>query len=120
MLKKTFEWTDFDGKERKEDFYFNLNKAEAMEWELSLDGGLVQHIEKIAAAQDGPAMVALFKKLILKSYGVKSPDGKRFIKSEELSKEFEQMEPYSILFMELSTSAEAAEIFVNGIIPQVD
>lgn len=120
MLKKTFTWTDFDGNERTEDFYFNLNKAEAMEWELSYDGGLIKHIERIVAAKDGPELGALFKKLILKTYGVKSPDGKRFIKSEELSKEFEQMEPYSILFMELSTSAEAAEIFINGVVPQQD
>ena len=120
MLKKTITFTDYNGTERTEDFYFNLTKAEAIEWEVSLDGGLVQHIEKIAAEQNGPKMFELFKELIMRSYGQKSPDGRRFIKSDELRTEFQQTEAYSILYTELSSDAGAAEIFVNGIIPQVD
>lgn len=88
-----------------------------MEMELSTTGGLAEQIRKIVSAQDVPAIIKIFKELILKSYGVKSPDGKRFIKSEELATEFSQTEAYSQLFMELSTDADAAAAFVNGIVP---
>ena len=117
MLKKTITYTDYNGVERKEDFYFNLTKAEVMEMEMSTSGGLAEMIQRIVAAQDAPAIIKIFKDLVLKAYGVKSPDGKRFIKSEEIKKEFEQTEAYSILFMELATDADAAAKFINGIVP---
>lgn len=117
MLKKTITYTDYNGVERKEDKYFNLSKAELMEMEMSTAGGFAEMIQKIVDAQDTPSIVKIFKELILKAYGEKSPDGKRFIKSEELSTEFAQTEAYSVLFMELATDAEAASAFVNGIVP---
>lgn len=117
MLKRTIEFTDYNGNQRKEDFYFNLNQAEITEWELSLDGGLMEHINRISAAQDGPEIVQLFKDVILKTYGEKSPDGRRFIKSQELRDNFSQTEAYSILFMELSSDAEKAAAFINGVLP---
>ena len=117
MLKKTIAYTDYNGVERKEDFYFNLSKAEVMEMELSTTGGLAEMIKRIVAAQDQPAIIKVFKDLILKAYGEKSPDGKRFIKSPELSDAFAQTEAYSILFMELATNDEAAAKFINGIVP---
>lgn len=120
MLKKTFTYTDFNGVERTEDHYFNLSKAELMEMELSTTGGLAEMINKIVAAQDAPAIVKMFKELVLKAYGQKSADGRRFIKSQELSDEFSQTEAYSQLFMELATDADAAAQFVNGIVPAMD
>lgn len=118
MLKKTITYTDYNGNERKEDFYFNLNKAEIAEMELEVKGGMSAMLQEITAAQDTPSLIKVFKNLILKSYGKKSPDGIRFIKSQELRDEFEQSEAYSELFMELATNADAASEFVNGIIPQ--
>lgn len=117
MRKETITYTDYNGVERTEDHFFNLSKAEIMEMELSIDGGLSETINRIINAKDVPALIKLFKKLLLDSYGVKSPDGKRFIKSEELSTEFAQTEAYSQLFMKLATDADAASAFVNGIIP---
>lgn len=117
MLKKTITYTDYDGQTRTEDFYFNLTRAELTEMELSATGGLEATINHIVNARDGARIVALFKDLILRSYGQKSLDGKRFIKSAELSEEFSQTEAYVELFMELSTNAEAAAAFVNGIVP---
>lgn len=117
MLKKTMTYTDYNGIERTEDHFFNLSKAEIMEMEMSTTGGLAEMIKRIVAAQDQPAIIKIFKELILKAYGVKSPDGKRFIKSDEISLEFSQTEAYSQLFMELATDADAAAAFVNGIIP---
>jgi len=120
MLKKTFTYTDYNGVERTEDHYFNLSKAELMEMELSTTGGLAEMINKIVAAQDAPAIVKIFKELVLKAYGQKSADGRRFIKSKELADEFAQTEAYSQLFMELATDADAASKFVNGIVPVMD
>ena len=88
--------------------------------EMSISGGLTEMINRIVAAQDAPAIVKIFKELVLKAYGVKSPDGKRFIKSDELATEFAQTEAYSQLFMELATDADAASAFVNGIVPNVE
>ena len=117
MLKKTITYHDYNGVEYTQDFYFNLSKAEIMEMEMGTTGGLAEMITKIVAAQDAPAIIKIFKDLILKSYGEKSADGKRFIKSNEISTAFTQTEAYSELFMELATDAEAAAAFVNGIIP---
>ena len=118
MLKKTIKYTDYDGNEREEDFYFNLNKAEVTEMELSKQGGLSEYIKRIVAAQDAPSLVELFKELICKSYGEKSVDGKRFVKSKELTEEFTQTEAYAELFVELASNAEEATKFVNGIMPK--
>ena len=117
MLKKTIAYEDYNGVSRKEDYYFNLSKAEVMEMEMGTTGGMGEMIRRIVAAQDTPTLISIFKDLILKSYGEKSADGKRFIKSRELSEAFSQTEAYSILFMELATNAGAASDFVNGIMP---
>jgi len=117
MLKQTIKYTDFNGVEREEDFYFNLTKAEITEMELSTKGGLTETIQRVINTEDTPEIIKIFKGLILKSYGEKSPDGKRFIKSEEMSKAFEQTEAYSELFMKLATDDKAAAAFINGIVP---
>ena len=117
MLKKTITYIDYNGVERTEDFYFNLSKAEVLELEMGTTGGLTEMINKIVAAQDVPTLIKVFKDLVLRAYGEKSPDGKRFIKSDEIRDAFSQTEAYSNLFMELATDAEAASKFFNGIIP---
>lgn len=124
MLKKTIKYTDYNGTQREEDFYFNLTKAELMEMEMSTSGGLAEMIQNIVKAQDAPAIIKIFKDLVLKAYGEKSLDGKRFMKVDEngtpLSIAFSQTEAYSNLFMELATNTEAASEFVNGIVPKMD
>lgn len=117
MLKKTIKFVDYNGVEREEDFYFNLTKAEISEMELEIPGGMSEMLKRITATKDTPSLVKIFKDLILRSYGVKSDDGRRFIKSEELKTEFSQTEAYSNLFMELATNADAASAFINGIVP---
>ena len=117
MLKKIITYTDYNGIERTEPFYFNLSKAELMEMELGVTGGMTEMLDNIIAAKDAPSLMKTFKEMIMKAYGVKSDDGKRLIKSEELSIAFTQTEAYSVLFMELITDDKAAADFVNGIIP---
>jgi hypothetical protein len=117
MFKKTITYLDYNGLEIKEDFYFNLTKAEIMEMQLQKSGGFAEKIQKVVDAKDVPELVSIFKELILKSYGVKSDDGKRFIKTDKVREEFTQTEAYSDLYVELATNADSASAFVNGIIP---
>lgn len=117
MHKEVIKYTDYDGNERSETFYFNLSKAEITEMELSVTGGLSESLKSIVEKKDVPNTIAVIKDIILKSYGVKSPDGKRFMKSKELSEEFSQTEAYSELFMKMLSDAEYASDFMNSIIP---
>ena len=117
MLKKTITYKDYDGNERTENFWFNLSKAECMEMELSTNGGMQKMIEKIISEKDQTKIVKIFKDIILKSYGEKSPDGKHFYKSPEISAGFASTEAYSELFMELATNADAAAAFMNAVLP---
>lgn len=117
MYKKTITYTDYDGNERTEDFYFHLNKAELFEYEFLTNGGTSTLINKIISEKDQPRLVKLFKELILMSYGEKSLDGKRFVKNKELTDAFTQTEAYSNLFMELAVDEKSAAEFVNGIMP---
>ena len=119
MLKKTMTYTDYDDVERTEDFYFNLSKAEVAEMEMSEYGGLSNLLKKIVQEKDTKRIIEMFKDLILRSYGEKSQDGKRFVKNQELRDAFSQTEAYSELFMELAGNAEAAAAFVNGITPVI-
>lgn len=115
MIKLPIKYEDYEGVTREEMFYFHLNKAELLTMEMEEEGGLKKHLEKIIQAKDSKAIIAEFKKLIKLAYGVKSPDGKRFMKSEELWLEFEQTEAYSELFIKLAMDSEEAAKFVNGI-----
>lgn len=121
MLKKNIKYTDYNGVEREEDFYFNLSKAELMEMEMGTAGGLAEMIQKIVKSQDTASIIKVFKDIILKAYGEKSEDGKMFVKVSEtgtkLSVGFSQTEAFSQLFMELATDADAAAKFIKGIIP---
>jgi len=118
MLKKTVTYTDYDGNERTEDFYFNLTRAEITEMEASHNGGLTKMLQKIVSTQDTKRIVEVFKDLVLRAYGEKSLDGKRFIKNQEIRDGFSQTEAYSDIFMELASDADLAAAFVNEIIPK--
>lgn len=118
MLKKAIKYVDYNGQEREETFFFNFTKAEIAELELSTTGGLVQMIQSIIETKDNSKIIETFKSLILKAYGEKSPDGRRFIKSPELSKAFSETEAYSELFIELATNPDAASAFMKAVVPQ--
>jgi hypothetical protein len=120
MFKKEIEYQDFNGQQRKEMFYFNLSKAELMEMELSTQAGMEEMIKMLIATKDNAKIVQTFKDLILRSYGIKSEDGTRFIKTPELREAFEQSNAYSELFMEILSSSEAQVAFINGVINGVN
>lgn len=117
MLKKVVEFTDYLGRSRKRECFFNLNKAEIYEKEYSVQGGLTGILKKIVETEDQPELIRIFKELLLQSYGEISADGIEFVKSEELSRKFEQSAAYPVLFMELASNSKAAAEFVNGVMP---
>ena len=117
MIKKTYEYKDLEGRTHVEDHYFALSKAELAEWELTTDGGMREYLTRIVEEGNPKVIIAAFKDLLMRSYGKRSEDGRRFIKSDALSLEFMQTEAYSELFIELVTDAKAAAEFVRGIVP---
>lgn len=117
MLKKTITYTDYDGNQRTEDFFFNLSKAEVLEMEMGINGGMTKLIQRLVAEQDMERITKTFKDIILKAYGEKSLDGKYFEKSEEISRRFSQTGAYDELFLELLDPDKCA-LFINGILPQ--
>lgn len=120
MFKKVIKYQDFNGVDREETFHFNLSKAELMEMELSTQAGVEEMIRVLIATKDNAKIMQIFKDLILKSYGIKSEDGTRFIKSKELREAFEQSNAYSELFMEMISNPEMQAAFINGVISGVN
>lgn len=118
MLKKSITYEDLEGNKVTEDFYFNLNKGELLELEITAGKkGFAEMLKAIVASEDGKAIVENFKMIILKAYGKKSEDGKRFIKNQDLRDEFEQSDAYSELFVSLISDAGEGARFVNGVVP---
>ena len=118
MLKKTITYTDYDGMERTEDFWFNLSKTELTKLDAELPGGLLGVLRKIIDKKDRKALVDFIETLILRSYGEKTLDGKRFVKTPEMAEEFMQTPAYDELFMSILSDTDSQTNFINGVIPQ--
>lgn len=119
MKVETFKYVDYNGNERIEEWRFNLTRTEVVGMDLEFKGGLEANLNMLIAEQDGHRLHDFFRKFILSSVGKKSPDGRRFIKSQEIRDEFEQTPAYDELFVRLITDADAAAEFLNGVIPNV-
>lgn len=118
MYKKSVTYVDFNDVERTEDFYFNFTKAELTDMNLTVEGGLEQLLKKIVDFKDIPSLIRFFKELVLKSYGEKSPDGRRFMKTPEITESFSQTQAYSDIYMEFVTDTDSAIEFVKKIMPK--
>ena len=118
MLKKTITYTDYDGMERTEDFWFNLSKTELTKLDAELPGGVLGVLRKIIDKKDRKALVDFIETLILRSYGEKTLDGKRFVKTPDMAKEFMQTPAYDELFMSILSDTDSQTSFINGVIPQ--
>lgn len=117
MIKKTYTYSDYNGVQCTEDFYFNLSKTELIEMDSEYPEGFSERIKQVMESDDKKEMIRIFKDLILRSYGKKSEDGKRFIKSKEITEGFEQSPAFDEIFMEIGFNSESASNFVNGLIP---
>lgn len=120
MLKKTMTYVNFDGIEITEDFYFNLTKAEVVFYETKVDGGLSSHFEKIVKSKNNPEIIQLFQEFVDMTYGEKSPDGKKFLKSKDILANFKATEAYSDLIMEMFTNPTFASEFVEKVLPKAE
>lgn len=117
MYKKTIKYTDYNGVECTEDFYFNLSATELMTMEVSTNGGLAEKIIKASKSNDVKTIFEVITEFIKKSYGVRSEDGKRFDKNPKHFEEFQQSPAYDALFMELVTDDTKASEFINNVVP---
>ena len=120
MYVKPISYIDYDGVQHTDKFYFNISKAELIEMDASETGGLTKRLQEIVDANETADIFKRVKSIILKAYGRKSPDGKRFIKSPEMSQEFEQTEAYSELIMEFMQNPKSFEEFMRHTLPKVD
>lgn len=118
MLKKEITYDDFNGDTATETLYFNLTKSEMLELDADHIDGLEATIKRITQTNDRQGLIREFKRIIMMSYGQKSPDGKRFVKTDELRQEFQQTAAYDALFMELATNDKSAAAFMKGILPK--
>lgn len=118
MVKERITYTDYNGNERTEDFYFDLSEAELAEWQYSHDGGLREYLRKIVDADDQKQIIGYFKEILLKSYGIKSDDGRSFLKTDDIRLRFESSPAYSQIFMKLANDEAKAGAFINGIMPK--
>lgn len=118
MIKKRIKYEDFDGVEREEDFYFNLTKTELVKWNYSESGGLEEAVKKIIDTKDAKELLKIYDKIITMSYGVKSPDGKKFVKSEEITNDFKDTNAYDVMFIEYLSHPESFNAFIDGIMPK--
>lgn len=120
MYAEKIKYTDYNGIEREEAFYFELSEAEVMEMDLITPGGLGQMLQNIVASNDAAGMITQFKKILLSAYGEKSPDGRHFIKNKQATENFEYSPVYSIMFMKLATDADYAQKFIDSVIPKTN
>lgn len=118
MIKKTVTYKDLNGKERTETFYFHYFESEIMDMEMSEEGGLAERIQRIIDAKDQASLLKVIKKFVIDAYGVKSDDGRRFTKSQEVKDAFVECPAYSKIYMELLTNDELAAEFVNKVVPE--
>ena len=119
MYKITKKYTDFNGVEKEEDFYFNLTRADILKMELSEDGGMDKRLDRLVKTQDIKEAIKVFEGLLLLSYGIKTDDG-RFVKSEEARQRFMSSAAYSEIYFDLATNPDEAQKFVEGVVPKFE
>lgn len=117
MLRKEVKYKDFDGNDRKDVLWFHLNEVEITEMDLETSGGLVKYMESIIDTNDVNQLIAIFKDLLIRSYGERSMDGKHFYKDDKIRNEFVSSAAYPVLYMEMVSDADKAVEFINGIVP---
>lgn len=115
MFKQNISYIDFNGVERKEDFYFHLSLPEVTRLEAEIGQSMEVHVKNLVANQDLKTLIDFLEKMILNSYGRKTSDGKSFLKSKELRQEFEYSQAYAELFEMLLTNPELAKQFGEGV-----
>lgn len=117
MLKKTITYKDLDGNEVTDDFYFHISKSELVKLHVSAGEGFRDYLMNVVNSGDGGKIIEEFERILRLAYGVRSADGKSFLKRPGAFEEFQGTDAYDQLFMQLVTNAQASAEFVNGIVP---
>ena len=119
MITKRITYIDYNGNERTENFDFHLNKVEALDFAMSIDGNLTDYVKECVEKDNKVALIGMVKTIVEKAYGKRSEDGRRFMKSEEISRSFIETEAYAILMTELVSDSEKAAEFINGALAEI-
>lgn len=117
MYKKNITYTDFNGDERTDAFYFNLSDAEILELQVGYGGDMSRIMSNMLEKRDAKGLLGIITDLIRTSYGEKSSDGKRFMKNQEVKDSFVTTDAYSKLVLELLNDEKEFEKFMTNVIP---
>ncbi len=120
MITKKIKYVDFNGTEREEEFLFNINKTEMYKFAKSVPGGMQKFLTDMVVAKDVFGMADMFQEIVLLAYGIKSDDGKRFMKSEEISRSFAESNAFEAFMDEILSNDNMAEQFIKDLLPNLD
>lgn len=123
MIQREITWTNFADEEVSKTYYFHITKAEAVEEFLGFaKGSNVNDFEtilkEIIASRDNKKIIGHFKTLLIASVGLRSADGRQFIKDEEITKEFKYSGAMDELLMWMFQNADGAAEFILGMFPK--
>jgi hypothetical protein len=118
MHARTMTYTNFDDEEVTEVFHFNMSKSDIIRLEAEKKGGFSEYLKEMVKTEDTPTLLAQFERILLMSFGIKSPDGKHFDKSEEISARFKNHAAYDKLFWEIFNDQDKLAEFLIEIAPK--
>lgn len=117
MLKQKVQYEDFDGATQVEDLYFNLNRMELIALQSRYGKeDMAAYIDKLVEDKDIEKVYEILNDIVLSAYGIRSEDGKRFLKSETIREEFKQSLAYDALIEDFhDETRKVLESFIVGI-----
>lgn len=142
MLKKTIKYVDYNGVERTENLYFHVSKAsvltasndvygeimkaanELQDRAKLLEGMEVSEINEENAFDPNNQVIAesirmvarLLDRLVDLSYGKRSEDGLKFVKSKEVLDEFKSSMVYDAFIEQMLANQEEMIEFINKLV----
>lgn len=118
MITREITYTDYNGDEQTEKYYFDLTIPEMLELSFSSAGDIQSTLERLSNSRKVGEIFNIIQTLIFKSVGVKSDDGKRFVKNEEVLNDFKQSRGYEAFLMKMMQDTKYASKFIEQLIPQ--
>jgi hypothetical protein len=118
MLKHKITYENYDEDQVTEELYFNLTKNELVALEVEHHEGMYKWLEKIAASKDRKTIYDETRKIVLLAYGEKTPDGRSFLKTPEITEAFAHTAAFHKLMEDLVFDEDMSATFMKGILPK--
>lgn len=132
VVHLTFE--DFNGNTQTRDLHFHLSKTDLIKLAAAMDSDsrkdladrLTQRAKEDAkngvttdlSATEIVGIADMLDIIIMAAYGIKSEDGMRFDKSDEIREAFKASPMYSELFMSITQDQQSLNNFMNQVLPK--